>query len=57
MGDAKSVRSSTATQQDHVLPVSERWEILSQCVVLQLSSRITYNLWMDDGWYRDRISA
>jgi uncharacterized protein (UPF0147 family) len=55
MGETESVRGSATIQQDHVLPVGERWERQSQCVVLQLSSKITYKLLASDG--RDRVSA
>jgi hypothetical protein len=54
-GDVESVHGSTAIQQDHVQPVGERREKQSQCVILQLSSKITYSLWVDDE--RDRVSS
>ena len=44
-----------AFQQDHVLPMSGRWVRRSECVVVQVSSKITYTLWLGDG--RDRVSA
>src|ERR1700733_7408778 len=52
MGDTESVRSSTAIQQDHIRAVGWQSERQSQCVVLQLSSKITYPLWAGDGRYR-----
>jgi hypothetical protein len=39
------VHGSATIQQDHVQTVGERWEILSQCVIRHLSSKITYYLW------------
>jgi len=47
-GETESAGSATM-EQDHVLPVGRRWERQSQCVVVQLSSKITYCLWADDG--------
>jgi len=55
MGESESVRGSGTIRQDHVLPVGERWEGHCQCVVLQLSSKITYSLLVSDG--RDRLSG
>jgi hypothetical protein len=52
MGDTESVDCLAAIQQDHVQSVGGRWEIQSQCVVLQLSSQITYPLWVGNGKYR-----
>jgi hypothetical protein len=46
-----SVRSPAAIHQDHVQAVVGRWEIPNQWVVLQLSSKITYFLWVGDGKY------
>jgi hypothetical protein len=53
--ETESVRGSATIQQDHVHAVGERWERRTQCVVLQLSSKITYSLLASDG--RDRVSA
>jgi hypothetical protein len=55
MGETKSAGCSAAIKQDHVLPVGGRWERRSQRVVLQLSSKITYFLWVGDG--RDKVSG
>jgi hypothetical protein len=52
MGEMESMRGSAAIQQDHVLPVSRRWERQGQCVVRQLFSKITHLLWVGDGRYR-----
>jgi hypothetical protein len=54
-GDVESVHGSAAIQQDHIQSLGEWWEKQSQCVILQLSSKITYSLWVDDE--RDRVSA
>ena len=54
MGETESKGSSVAIWQDHILPVDQRWERWGQLVVLQLSSKITYILWIGDR--RDGVS-
>jgi hypothetical protein len=54
MGNAESVHGSVAIQQDHLPAVGGRWAIHIQCVALQLSSKITYSLWVGDR--RDGVS-
>jgi len=49
MGEAESEGCCAAIQQDHVLSVGRRWEKRSQRVVMEVSSKITYFLWADDG--------
>jgi hypothetical protein len=49
MGVRDSAGCSATIQPDHVHTVGPRWERWSQRVVLQLSSKITYRLWVSDG--------
>src|ERR1700733_13551763 len=55
MGETESVGDSAPIEQDHVHPIGGRWERQNQCVVLQLSSKTTYNLLASDG--KARVSA
>jgi len=45
IGNTKSVCGSAAIHKDHLHPVDGQWDRLSQCMFLQLSSKITYILW------------
>ena len=45
------MRGCAGIEEDHVLPVSGGWAIRSECVVVQVSSKITYRLWAGDGRY------
>ena len=49
------MRGPAPIEQDHIQPVGERCERQSQRMVLQLSSKITYELLASDR--RDRVSA
>ena len=54
MGETQSAGGSAAIRQDYVHPVGPRWERWCQRVVLQLSDKITYNLWIGNG--RDGVN-